>query len=121
MLYVAEVGGKGRGVFTSAAIKAGERFEQVPVLVIPGTEWEYLERTLLYNYCYAWGDDMALALGMGSLYNHAYSPNARYFKHFDTAMIEYVALRDIAPAEEITITYNCDPEDKEPLWFKVVE
>lgn len=121
MLYVAEVSGKGRGVFTCEAIKAGERFEQAPVLVIPVAQWDYIEQTLLFDYCYSWGDDMALALGMGSLYNHAYNPNARYYKNFETAMMEYVALRDIVPGEEITISYNCDPNDTDPLWFKVIE
>lgn len=65
------------------------------------------------------GDNMALALGMGSLYNHAYRPNACYIKNFESAMMEYVALRDIAPDEEITINYNSDPNDLDPLWFAV--
>lgn len=120
MLYVAEVSGKGRGVFAREAIKAGECFEQAPVLVINLAQWEYIEQTFLFNYCYAWGDEMALALGMGSLYNHAYNPNARYEKNLATTMMEYIALRDIAPGEEITVNYNGDPDDQDPLWFKVV-
>lgn len=43
------------GVFTREAIKAGERFEQAPVLVIPVAQWDYIEQTLLFDYCYAWG------------------------------------------------------------------
>lgn len=121
MLYVAEVSGKGRGVFTDEAICAGACFEQAPVLVIPLAQWDYIEQTLLSDYCYSWKREMALALGMGSLYNHSYSPNARYYKNFERAVMEYVAIRDIAPGEEITINYNCDPNDMDPLWFKVIE
>ncbi len=74
----------------------------------------------LYNYYFAWGPDSkdaAIALGYGSLYNHSYTPNARYYKDFDNSLIKYVCITDIQKDEEITISYNCDPEDKSPVWF----
>lgn len=119
MLYLRTVEGKGRGVFAQQLIRQGEIFERAPVIVLPAREWDQLERTVLFNYCYGWGEDFALALGVGSLYNHSYQPNAVYTRNFDEQIMEYVALRDINPDEEITINYNCDPHDLDPVWFAV--
>lgn len=119
MLTIRTVAGKGRGVFAQRLIRQGEILEQSPVIVITAKEWESVERTVLFDYCYGWGDDMALALGMGSLFNHSYQPNTRYTRKVDELLIEYTALRDIYPDEEITINYNCDPNDMDPLWFAV--
>jgi SET domain-containing protein len=38
----------------------------------------------------------------------------------DELVIDYVALRDIAPGDEITINYNGATDDRSPLWFEVV-
>lgn len=119
MLYVRTIEGKGRGVFTQRLIRKGEIFERAPVIVLPAREWENVERTVLFNYCYGWGEDSALALGLGSFYNHSYQPNAVYTRDFAEQVIEYTALRDINPEEEITVNYNCDPNDLDPMWFAV--
>jgi len=121
VLYVSTIEDKGRGVFAQQAIRKGEIFERAPVIIIPGREWENLERTVLFNYCYGWGEDSALALGFGSLFNHSYKPNAVYNRKFEEQMIEYTALCDIDPGEEITVNYNGDPNDLDPLWFAVRE
>ncbi len=112
--------GKGRGVFAQRNFKKGEVIESCPVIVLPAKELDTLELTQLYNYYFAWGPDSkdaAIALGYGSLYNHSYMPNARYYKDFDNSLLKYVCIRDIQEDEEITINYNCNPEDKTPVWF----
>lgn len=112
--------GKGRGVFAQQNFKKGEVIETCPVIVLPSEEIDSLELTELYNYYFAWGPDSkdaAIALGYGSLYNHSYNPNARYYKDFENGLLKYVCIRDIQKGEEITINYNCDPEDKTPVWF----
>ena len=51
------------------------------VLVIPEEETHFLDGTVLFNYYFCWGDnqkDGAVALGLGSIYNHSYTPNAVY-------------------------------------------
>lgn len=119
-LHVKESIGKGFGVFSTRFIAAGEVFDEVPVLIIPVQEWEHIEKTILFNYCYGWGDDAAVALGVGSLYNHSFNSNAKYTKIYETKRICYTALRNIDPGEEITINYNGDVEDRSPMWFDVL-
>lgn len=112
---------KGRGVFAREFIPAGTVFERVPVLVMPAHEVLTEEETVLSHYVFEWGKDtVALALGFGSLYNHSYSPNARY-DDAGRMMKYYTAVKDIQPGEEITINYNGSEDATEPVWFDVVE
>ncbi len=119
MLYVRTTAAKGRSVFAQRLIRQGEVLERSPVLVLPASQWDSIERTVLFNYCYEWDGDYALALGLGSLFHHAYQPNALYTRQLADLVMEYTALRDIARDEEITINYNGDPTDQEPVWFAV--
>lgn len=120
MLYLAELPGKGRGVFAQRQIHGGELIERAPVIVVPAGQWEAMDKTILFEYFFAWGEHSAIALGYGSLYNHSYRPNARYVKLLAEQVIEFYALRDIQPGEEILINYNVDPADDSPLWFHVL-
>ena len=119
---VKRIKGKGRGVFARRGIARGEVIERVPVLVMTSDEYaKGLSRTPLKDYCFAWGDDeVALALGYGSLYNHSYKPNARY-EDVGPSTKAFVALRAIAKGEEITINYNGSPRSKAKVWFDVLE
>ncbi len=117
MIRIGDSPGKGRGIFASEPIAAHSLIERAPVIVIPAGQWEVMHKTILFDYYFAWGDHSALALGYGSLYNHSYHPNARFVKQFAELMLEFYALRDIAPGEEIVINYNGDPADDSPLWF----
>jgi SET domain-containing protein len=117
MLYIAQSPGRGRGVFARQPIPAGTLIEQAPVIVVPTGQWERADKTILFDYFFAWGEHSAIALGYGSLYNHSYQPNARYVKHLAEQRIDFYTLRDIEPGEEILINYNGDPGDDSPLWF----
>lgn len=119
MLYVDRTSKKGRGVFTDAPIARGTVIESCHVLTLPARDRAALRDTALYDYYFDWGVDgreLAMALGLGSLYNHSYQPNARYVKRLRRGLIEFVALRSIAAGEEILINYNGAPEDRSPLW-----
>jgi SET domain-containing protein len=112
--------GRGRGVFALAPIGAGETIERAPVIPFPPEQWEHLERTVLDRYGFDWGEDGrsgAIVLGFGSLYNHSYTPNARYLRRLEEQVMEFVALRGIAAGEEITVNYNGRPDDRSPMWF----
>ncbi|WP_094605231.1 hypothetical protein SPSIL_033040 [Sporomusa silvacetica DSM 10669] len=115
-----EIKNKGLGVVAIKKIVAGEVFEEAPVILYRAEEEEYLEKTALGNYTYAWESQWgAIVLGYGSLYNHSYHPNARYERDFAGKSMQYIALCDIEAGEEITINYNGRIEDLSPTWFEV--
>ena len=112
--------GCGRGIFARRKIAQGETIERAPVIVIPENQWPDLENSILCEYAFDWGEhdeQAAIALGYVSIYNHSYTPNAKLEQLMDELMMEIVALKDIEPDEEITINYNGDPENRDPLWF----
>ena len=114
---------KGRGVFAASRLARGEIIETAPIILIPAAEWPHIEPTVLALYIYNFGptaeeEHAAIALGCGSLYNHSYTPNAKYIKSWEEQVIRFVALRDIEPGEEITINYNGSPENQTPIWFE---
>ncbi len=113
-------GKKGRCVCALKTIRKGDLIEQAPVLVIPSNEKYLIEQTVLWDHWFAWGhkdQDLAIALGFGSLYNHSYEPNAECYVSQRQDKLEYVALRNIEPGDEITINYNGTPDDNSPMWF----
>ena len=111
----------GRGIFATRNIKKDEFIEEAPVIIIPKVEWKLMEESVFVNYIFRWGGDKALALGYGSLYNHSYTPNVRYFTNIENQSIDFYARKDIREGEEIMVNYNGDPEDQSPLWFEVIE
>lgn len=121
-LLVVETEERGRGVVANRDFQPGELIEPCPVLIIPAAEWPAMEKSILYHYGYAFGadgEDMAIALGYGSLYNHSYTPNAMYQRRLEQGIIDFVAIRHIHRGEEITVNYNGDPDDQDPVWFEV--
>jgi len=118
-LYIAQTD-YGRGVFTAAHIEKGSVIEVCHVLVIPKAELPIIHKTVLHDYYFLWGDHMeqcALALGYGSLYNHAVHPNANFILDIGQHTIDIEAIKDIAAGDEITINYHGAPGDEEKLWF----
>ncbi len=120
MIEYKQTASAGRGVFATRRISGGETIERVPVIVVPAAEQPLIAATILDSYDFKWGDDgksTAIALGMGSLYNHSFRPNALYRKRFADRMIEFIALREIDEGEEILINYNGSPDDQSPIVF----
>lgn len=94
--------------------------EICPVIVLPEADLPIIHRTKLHDYYFLWGDDQqqcAIALGYGSLYNHAYEPNARYLLDYEHDTIDFYCIKKIEAGEEITVNYNGEPEVKTPVWF----
>ena len=119
-LYVREVPGRGRGVFCGSALKQGDLVELCPVLVLPKGDFDKIHGSHLHDYYFLWEHEgeTALALGYGSLYNHATESNADYEMDFAARTIAIIAQRDIAADEEICIDYT-DGVDASTLWFEV--
>ena len=109
----------GRGIFTDRYIKKGELIEEAPVIIIPKQEWKQMRKSVLLNYVFRWGKDKAIALGYGSLFNHSFTPNAKYITNIKNQTIDFYARQDIQKEEEILVNYNGDPSDQSPVWFDV--
>ena len=111
--------GAGRGVFAKEAIREGELIEACPVVALGDRkDRDRLRKTGLVNYYFLWGqkrDHAAICLGWGAVYNHSFSPNARFEKHLEDSRMDFHALRDIEVGEEISVNYNGDPENTNPL------
>lgn len=111
----------GRGVFATLDIKKDTLLEVSPVIIFPKEEYKYLKKTNLINYVFWWGknyDECALALGIGSLFNHSRTPNALFKRKRKNETIKFYAYTDIKAGEEILINYNGDPDDQTPYWFE---
>ena len=122
MLVIKTSGARGRGVFLTEAVSEGTLIERCPVIVVPAEQLEALAATSLAEYWFRWGplgEDGAIALGFGSLYNHAPEPNAVYVRHFAEGVLEFIALRDIAADEEVLVNYHGGLADRSPVWFDI--
>lgn len=121
-LEVRDTPDRGRGVFARVAIDEGELIESCPVIPIPEEEVDPVGRTVLGNYFFKWGgtgDEGAVALGFGSLYNHTNDPNAMYVRKYEQRTIDFVALKKIAAGDEITVSYHGGFGQKTKTWFEV--
>ena len=121
-LYMAPSGIHGRGVFAGEEIMEGALIEICPVIVLPEAETKIIHGTVLHDYYFLWGDaqkESAIVLGFGSIYNHSYQPNAKYLLDYEQHTVDFYAIKNIGPGEEITINYNGEPHLKTPLWFNM--
>lgn len=125
-VYVRDTGTpKGRGVFAARAFTAGEVVEECPVVLFrkPYTALHKELKTIVFHW--ERPEDsaatQALALGYGSLYNHANPANMRYETDAASLVLRLVAVRDIGADEELTINYNADgggAVSDEDWWFE---
>ncbi|PWN46937.1 hypothetical protein IE53DRAFT_382509 [Violaceomyces palustris] len=104
---------RGRGVFTTRPLPLGTILETSPVLLFPPSEYVRHGRfTTLDSYTFVWrrtseGEIMALALGLGSIFNHdPDSPNVDYRLDRESHRIVYSLVRDVKAGEELCISYG---------------
>lgn len=119
-LYIKEVKGKGRGVFSSAPIQAGEVVEACKLLVLRSEDYDLSTASYLINFSFFIDRDasiVGIATGFGSLYNHADSANATHRIDKEDSRVDIIALRDIAADEEICINYHGSFDDTSTNWF----
>jgi hypothetical protein len=109
----------GAGVFATRAYAVDAVIERCPLLIVPPEQAPAISSSVFGDYVYEWEGGYALALGFGSLYNHAPISNARYEMDYDTEEIHIVAERPILRGEEIFINYNGDPNNPDPVWFEL--
>ncbi|KAJ1665179.1 hypothetical protein IW140_003548 [Coemansia sp. RSA 1813] len=109
---------RGRGVFTREPIPRGTLVNVSPTLIFGADEYnKHGKFTQLDHYTYCWSSgSFALALGLGSMFNHesAGHQNVGFVRDIQNSLIKYSTLRDIAAGEELCICYG------ESVWFDVV-
>jgi uncharacterized protein len=119
-LIVKHSKGKGRGVFAGQNIPKDAIIEECPLLVFPGEDFDRITSSHLVDYFFNFNKEehiMALALGFGSLYNHAIQPNAYYELDTESRIITVYALGAIKSGEEICINYGGKPGEEFREWF----
>jgi hypothetical protein len=120
-LYLAQIDQKGRGVFTSKALKTGLVIEISPVIVMKAGDREHLDKTLLHDYIFEWqpgGEQLCcMALGWVPMYNHSYRSNCEYFMNYEDDTIYIQTMRNIKAGEELTINYNGTWNNTDKVWF----
>jgi SET domain-containing protein len=119
-LYVGSTRHKGRGVFSKRRIQQGEMIEACPFLTLSANDNTFLSHTRLADYLFELDKQAAtaaLALGFGSLYNHARFSNAAYSTRTDDECIIFSALEDIPAGREICINYGGHPGKEYADWF----
>ena len=121
-LYIDLTQKKGKAVFTNIDIDAGVVIELSPVIVMKKEDRVHLDKTLLHDYIFEWGDKKdkcCMALGFIPIYNHSYTSNCEYFMDFEEEIIFVKTVRTIKKGEELTINYNGDWNDATKVWFEV--
>jgi len=121
-LYIDLTQKKGKAVFTNMDIGSGEVVELSPVIVMKKEDRVHLDKTLLHDYIFEWGenkDQCCMALGFIPIYNHSYTSNCEYFMDFEEEIIFVKTVRVIKKGEELTINYNGNCNDATKVWFEV--
>lgn len=119
-LYVDKSEDMDRGMFAERDFEPGEVIEIAPVLVVPRRQIR--NNDVLRNYVFNFDkDNVMVALGYASMFNHSYKPNARYKKDKGSRTLTFTAIKPIKEGQEIFVNYNLDPNKKDPLWFDVKE
>ncbi len=120
-LVIAPSANRGRGVFTTKNIAAGTVIEISPVIELSPKDRKQIEETKLFHYIFEWGKSKrkaAVALGYVSMYNHSFSPNCEYEMDYENLNMTVRTIKAVKKGEELYFSYNGDPTDQAPLWFK---
>ncbi|MFC1649664.1 SET domain-containing protein-lysine N-methyltransferase [Patescibacteria group bacterium] len=52
------------------------------------------------------------------MYNHSYKPNATFKIKNTQEVVDFIAAKNIKSHDEITINYNQENPNKDPMWFE---
>lgn len=130
-LYLKNVAGKGRGVFCTSDIKAGEVLEIAPLMALGKEDTECIKLTKLNEYVFSLHDvapellpggtaegGSGVGMGLMSYCNHLHTPNAVENTLNDgfAPCLELRALKDIPKDTEICVDYGIDWFVKQKLW-----
>ena len=122
-LYIAHSEGRGRGVFTSIELSAGDIIEFCPIVIVPKEDQSKIHHSFLHDYYFlspAPDPQFCLVFGYGSIYNHQSTANAEIVFDIPNLTIEIHCIVAIEPGTEIFIDYTGGIKDAPKLWFDPV-
>ena len=116
---------KGRGVFANKDFDLGELIELCDTIFLEKKDAEFISFTTLHYYTFEIDNkNELLVMGLGSFYNHSYTPNAKCLifplkYENDYYLMRFEAIKKIRKDEEILINYGGTPDSKKPVGFEV--
>jgi hypothetical protein len=126
-VYIKDTGTpRGRGVFAGRAFKQGDVVEDCPVVPFDPLPDRRLPMDIK-RIVFGWGNLLglqrrrpAVVLGYGSMYNHSNPASLRCEAVAGNLVLRFVAVRDIAADEELTINYNsiANSVSENDAWFE---
>ncbi len=122
-LYIAHSEGRGRGVFTSVDLSAGDIIEFCPIVLVPKEDQAMIHDSFLHDYYFlspAPNPRFCLVLGYGSIYNHQSVANAEIVFDVLNLTVEIHCIAGIESGDEIFIDYTGGIKDAPKLWFEPV-
>ena len=107
-----------RGVISDKKFKKGDLIESCYLILIPRMQEQYINQTVLEQYYFEWTDKyIAIVLGLGSLYNHSDNPSCVIRLDYKKKLINFYALKNINPGDELTHDYEYSDNEKHLLNF----
>jgi SET domain-containing protein len=113
LVEIRDAEGMGRGVFAVSHIPADTLLCSDPVMMIPRDQCP--KGSFLDTIVFLWSEVMedglnqnAIVLGLGTVMNHSKSPNVIVYFEQNPDRVDFYALRDIEPGEQLTHDYNYD-------------
>ena len=113
LVEVRDAEGMGRGVFAVSPIPADTLLFSDPVMFVP--EDQCPKGSVLDAIVFWWSTVVkdglsrnAIVLGMGTVLNHSKFPNVIVYFDQNPDRVDFYALRDIEPGEQLTHDYNYD-------------
>lgn len=113
LFEIRDVEGMGRGVFAVSPIPEDTLLCSDPLVMVP--ESQCPKGSVLAAYVFYWSVVMedgrglnAIALGLGTVMNHSNRPNVIVWFEQNPDRLDFYALRDIKPGEQLTHDYNYD-------------
>jgi len=95
-------------VFATETIPKGTVVERSPVIIIEDKHEETVAKMPLQLYLFEFGKHQAIALGVGSLFNHSTKFNVDYKTNLKKKMIDFKAVRNIRKGSQLFIDYGYD-------------
>lgn len=100
----------GRGIYATQDIRSGKTIFSDQLLVIPKKDVSKVKDSILECYWFDFDKiNYAIALGLGSLFNHHDEENVVAIINEKSKIIEFKTLRNIKKGEQLFLNYGYNP------------